>query len=270
MKYLIASGWWSCDPKDDSREQLIGDSQLRDSEFHNIWKTCISKFTSASEIVVIDSASPLKPDSTEGETWISLRQNFGHSTNHITKFSGVSRSFMLSMMYAFCNDYDYWVYIEQDAVIYGERIIENAIEASRKNIIWGDGTGTAQPTQQSLMIFKTSEIPRFIQEYNKIGATDSEISPEWKFLFASNNLTRLLPTKILKRLANPKPSQYFLSKKIRNVLLRFIKLFDRFETLNFGYGRIRPLNLNDEYLYFQHGDRLELEEFLRKINYKPI
>lgn len=264
MKYIIASGWWSCQRDEDTRDQLIGDDQIRNSDFHTLWYQCIKRFTNADEIVVIDSASPIKPENINDETWISLRKNFGHSTNHESKYSGVSRSFMMSMMYAFANDYDYWVYIEQDALIYGDNIIEQAIKNSYQSIIWGDGKGTPQPTQQSLMIFEKNQIPVFLYHYEKINCTDAEISPEWKFLFAANSLARILPSTTLKYLANPSKSR--IANLPKKIFIKFLRLFDRFDDLPFGYGRVRPINFEDSHFYFQHGDKQELKLFLNKLN----
>merc|ERR1712000_633426 len=184
------------------------------------------------EIIVIDSASPRKPRNIDGEKWLSMSENFGHSTRHIGKYSGVARSIILSMMYAYLNDFDYWVYIEQDALIYGDNIIEKSIDQSRKGVILGCGRGTPQEIQQSLMIFRTDEILNFIGNYLAIGVDDSVISPEWKFVFAQNSLARRLPTAVLKWLTLS--SRYGWVTSARRLTIKFLRKFDQFDTFDFG------------------------------------
>lgn len=260
MKYIIATGWWSTEEKLDSRQDLKGSQEIRGIEFHYFWNELIESFSSCSEIVVVDSASPLLPQKKANETWIHLRKNFGHSTNHGTKFCGVSRSFLMSLMYAYANNYDYWVYIEQDALIYGNGIIERAIQSCKSGIIWGDGKGTPQPIQQSFMIFQKDRILDFINNYQRINAPDSRISPEWKFLFSANRFTKHLPTQILIYLATKSNSK--IGKKLKKIFRTATFLFNDFDLLPFGYGRQRPINFGDEHFYFQHGSKEELQKFL--------
>lgn len=268
MKYLIASGWWSCQENEDTRDNLIGDSQIRDITFHDIWRKSIDTFTSPSEIMVIDSASPNQPVNIMGEKWIQMQKNFGHSTNHIGEHSGYTRAIFVSMMYAYANDFDYWVYIEQDAVIYGENFIENTIASSHKGIIYGSGDGTPQQIQQSLMVFKKNEIPRFIYNYSKINYSDRQISPEWKFLFAANSLAILMPNVILKMLATETNNKIF--SRLKTIITKFTRLFDQFDVLPYGFGRKRPINFSAKNFYFQHGSKDEINYFLEKLKeYKP-
>jgi len=264
MKYLVATGWWACQRSVDTRDELIGSDDLREAEFHALWLQLVKKYTNYEEIVVIDSASPMLPEKDKDEVWITLRKNFGHSTNHETKLCGVSRSFLMSLMYAYVNDYDYWVYIEQDAVIYGEGIVEKAIEACESGIIWGAGKNTPQPVQQSFMVFAKERIPEFIYQYEKIRATDFEISPEWKFWFAANRIAKYLPVSFLKLLSKNQSGKF--KKSAQKVGLRLLYWFNDFNELPFGYGRVRPVCFDDEHFYFQHGNSDELNFFLKKMN----
>lgn len=265
MRYIIASGWWSCPPEEDKRDVLFGDDSIRDNEFHKLWRKCINKYTNPQEIIIVDSAAPLKPNIPSDEKWLEMSLNFGHATNHIGNYSGYTRAIFISMMYSYANDYDYWVYIEQDALIYGEKIIEKTISRNpQKKIFYGSGKGTPQQIQQSFMIFHKDEIIPFINSYSKIKLSDNTISPEWKFLFAANSLARLLPSWLLKILAN-----HIKFKPIdigRRIFIKFLRLFDQFGHLPFGYGRIRPINFDDNFFYFQHGGKVELDLFLTKMN----
>jgi hypothetical protein len=263
LKYLIASGWWSCESEDDQRDTLFGDDAIRDQEFHKLWRECIDRFTAPAEILVIDSASPKKPDDIAGEKWLSMSANFGHATKHKGEYSGYTRAIFLSMMYAYVNDFDYWVYVEQDALIYGDGIIESTIKRSKKGVVYGSGEGTPQEIQQSLMIFKREKIIDFIKSYSRIRDSDKIISPEWKFLFAQNSLARKLPTIVLKWLVFP--SRHWRIRAVKLFCLKIMKTFNQFEDFEFGFGRTRPLRFTDEFFYFQHGTNDETSQFKKQL-----
>ena len=124
--------------------------------------------------------------------------------------------------------------------------------------MFGNGFGTPQPTQQSFMIIKTSHISHFIKNFTAIKAKDNLISPELKFAIAVSPFLRLLPEFLFYDIH---------SRSIKNkILWKLFNLFQGFDDLPFGYGRVRPLNFDDQYLYFQHGDTEELDLFLKKIN----
>lgn len=256
---MIASGWWSCPSSEDTRDRLIGSDSIRDIAFHQQWNQAIRRYSNPEEIVIIDSNSPQKPDKVEEELWISLRKNFGHGTNHKTLFCGYTRSWMMSMIYCFANDYDYWVFIEQDALIFGDGIVEETIKKSEFGVFLGDGKGTPQPIQQSMMVFHKNQIIPFLNNYFDLQAKDSEIPPEWKFVFCLNRFAKWLPTTFLKWLVFR--SDVALIRKLKKLLLRVIQLFNQFDKLPYGYGRTRPINFKDRYFYFQHGTEDELIEF---------
>ena len=173
--YIITSGWWSTnDDKIEDRTIISGDSFIRSDEFHQIWFNAVDRYTNCKKVYIIDSNSPVKPIMDEKkEVLISLDSNAGHSTNHTGKLCGVSRAHLLGMSLAMVNEADYWVYVEQDALIYGDGIIEKCIAEMTKPYMFGYGLGTPQPVQQSLMIMKTEAIPQFINNFNKIRAKDS-------------------------------------------------------------------------------------------------
>lgn len=264
-KYIITTGWW-CENTNsgDNREKFNGAEDIRKVEFFDKWYKAIKKFTHAQNIVIIDSNSPIKPDiiNKEDVKMVSLQSNAGHSTNHKGKICGVTRAHLLGMSYVLCSDVDYWVYIEQDALIFGKDIIETAISESKKGIIFGCGWKTPQPTQQSLMIIHKDYIAKFIERYLSISKNDNEISPEMKFAIASTWWARLLPE--LAFLENKNGS------RIRGYWLRALNYafnnFGGYDKLPFGYGRDRPIDFNDTCFYFQHGTTEELEKHEVKIN----
>jgi len=48
------------------------------------------------------------------------------------------------------------------------------------------------------------------------------------------------------------------------VLWILFQIFQGFDTISFGYGRSKTINFEDEYFYFQDGDKNELEIFIDK------
>lgn len=261
MKYVITTGWWHSDFNESKvdREAYFGDEEIRGVDFHTLWYKAIRATGSQSNIYIIDSASPVKPLLSEGEHLIQLEENFGHSTKTKYKLAGVTRAHLMGMTIALLNEYDYWVYIEQDALVYGKDIIEKCIGEMTKPFCFGDGSGTPQPSQQSFMIIKSEYIPQFIQRLTSIRSSDKQISPELKFCIASSMFLKLIP-EVLYRHAQ---KQSVSSKITRKILYFIIKHCRGFCAPSFGYGRTRPINFSDSHYYFQHGEKQELEQYLK-------
>ncbi|KZN51373.1 hypothetical protein [Pseudoalteromonas luteoviolacea] len=264
MKYIIASGWWCDDDKADDRAAKYGNSELRKVGFFDKWYEAIRKNASPHQIVVVDSHSPVKPDLSKYENlvWLEKDRNAGHSTKHKGKYCGVTISFLTSLMHVYCSEADYWVYIEQDALIKGPGIIEHAIQKMTKPMMFGDGWGTPQPMQQSFMIIKREYIPTFIAQLCRISAKDCEISPEYKFAIASSKILSVMPECFFKGIEKGT----FLQKVLAKMTFYFANtdFMSDSSLLPFGYGRARPINFNDDYFYFQHGDESELNNYSEK------
>ena len=261
-KYIITTGWWCTnDNKLDDRKRKYGDSFIRTDEFHKTWFNAVNTFTKPKKIYIIDSNSPVKPlMNQEKEMMISLHNNAGHSTKLIGKLSGVSRAHLLGMSLAMVNEVDYWVYIEQDALIFGNEIIEKCIEKMKKPYMFGSGKGTPQPVQHSLMIIKKEAIPNFIKNFNAIKAKDNEISPEVKFAIATSLPLRLIPEFFYIHMEK----NSFFGRQLKRVIWKLFNLFQGFDNIPFGYGRVRPIDFNSTHFYFQHGDSNELNLFMQK------
>ena len=255
--YIITTGWWSTEDDVDDRAIKKGDATIRSKEFHTLWYETIECYTSAKKVYVIDSNAPVKPKlNDKKEVLVSLLENAGHSTAHKGKLCGVSRAHLLGMSLAMINEVAYWVYVEQDALIYGEGIVEEAIAKMKKPYMFGAGRGTPQPMQQSFMIIKTTYIAQFIKHFNDIKARDNEISPETKFAIACSPVLRCFPEWLFKNIHQ---------KSLKNkIVWKLFKVFQGFDDLPFGYGRVRPIDFNDRYFYFQHGDKEELDMYLKK------
>ncbi len=265
LRYIVTSGWWSIeDDSLDMRKKRYGDAYIRSSEFHRLWFRAVRRYTHPQKIYIVDSNSPIKPPlDKQYEILIPLLENAGHATNHKGKYAGVTRAHLLGMSLALANEVDYWVYIEQDALVYGEGIVEKCIETMKKPYMFGYGVGTPQPVQQSLMIVKRDAIAPFIRRLTRIKAKDSEISPETKFAIAASPLLGFIPECVFVAMEKETPTGKFL----RRIVWKLIDLLRGFDYLPFGYGRVRPIDFDAEYFYFQHADADELARYLQKTGF---
>ena len=143
-KVVVGSGWWS---DGTARSYHIGHSTTRTPEFFDLWYRQVERCLAPARIVVTDSRSPLKPAyaACSNVVWIELDRNYGHA-NDIregridTKYSGFTRSVLSGAMYALCCDADCYVYVEQDCLLKGERLLEHAIGDSTCDILVGQAT----------------------------------------------------------------------------------------------------------------------------------
>jgi hypothetical protein len=237
----------------------MGSSSLRKANFFERWYRSVTTNCTPEKIVIVDSASPVKPWDTpiKGIHLISLDHNPGHATHINGRHAGVTYSMTLGMMYALLEDVDYWVYVEQDALLHGRGIIEHAISHMHHDIMFGSGVGTPQPMQQSLMIIKREAIAQFIQKLFRIRLDDSTVSPEMKFAIAASPLLSRLPNAFYGLLTRDTTIGHFARIFVSRVSQ---SRFSGFSVLPFGYGRTRPINYDDKYFYFQHGDENELSQ----------
>lgn len=234
MKYIIGTGWW-CDGTgvhSHSKHQQYVDTDTRKKPFFELWYKSVMKYTSPQKIIVIDSASPIKPDlaGKNNVSFYSLDQNFGAEIDGTRKqrLSGWSRGVLASASLAFLEDCDYYVYVEQDSLIHGKGLIEYAInKMENKPVMLGSGKGTPQPLQQSFIIIKKEFIPTLL--YAEMTHTKKELTVD--------------------------------SEKRYSDILK-----GNYNFLPFGYGRQRPINFNDQFFYAQHLRTDELEKFKRLLS----
>ncbi|WP_445621567.1 hypothetical protein ACUN8C_07260 [Kushneria sp. Sum13] len=263
--YIISSGWW-CGEKTPENEKRVeyGSNEIRDVAFFQEWYRSVNRFTSPVKIVVIDSASPTIPEIPDDPRveFISLDINAGHSTSHIGHYSGYTRGCLASLGYAHATNADYWVYVEQDALLFGDGIVEKAIDNMKSDFMFGDRGNTPQPLQQSMMIIKKTAIPRFINAYSNIKATDKIIPPEVKFAIASTKIAQWLP----ERFFYQRDFDSFKNKLINKLQFWLFKYFGGYDVLPFGFGRDKPVKFTDSYGYFQHGDDQELQRYRETVN----
>ena len=258
MKYVVTSGWW-CGVARDEKRVRYGSEQIRELSFFKLWKKSVLENSSPQKIMVLDSASDEIPDNEDlqGVEFISLLENAGHSTNHKGKFSGYMRSIIMGITYAKLCDSDYWVYVEQDVLLKGKGVIEHCIESMTKPYMFGDGKGTPQFLQQSLIIIHKDGFDSFLAGLSKISSYDYQISPETKFLIASSKFYQLIPEKIYRRITTGDRLGRFYFK----LLKLFLPIFKNYDHLPIGYGRARPIDFQKPFYYFQHGTEEELNKY---------
>lgn len=257
MKYVIGSGWWCAPSEKDGRETLIGDDLIRGSDFHKLWYKSICEYTNPEKILIVDSSSPIKPEINMDDDrleFISLNFNAGHNTNHIGKYCGCVRAMEVGLMYTLMCEADYYVYVEQDALLYGEGIIEYCISTMKRPVMFGSGGGTPCRTQQSFFIMHKDAIWKFLKRLNSIPYTDKQINPEEKFHIACS----LVPSVV---------QSWVYKYSLHNSFLKFLdwqlfKFARGWQELPVDYGRVRPMNMNKPYFYFQHGGRKEIDSYL--------
>jgi len=257
MKYIIGSGWWCTDKSQETRAELLGDDEIRGQNFHKLWYEAINKYTSPEKIIIVDSNSPTKPilnNKDDRLELVSLNVNGGHSTNHVGKFCGYTRAILLSLEYALQCEVDYFVYIEQDALIYGKGIIEHCINEMNKPYMFGSGDDTAGVLQQSFFIMRRDAIVNFRNKLVAMSETDNELSPENKFHIACSHGSEKLLAHIKKK--------SLTSSFYKRLNWQCFKNLRNWQELPIGYGRVRPLDFQAPYFYFQHGCKDELASYL--------
>ena len=237
-KIVVGSGWWCADSPHD---WTIGSPATRSVAFFDIWYWQLMRCLGPERIVITDSASPIKPDylSYPGVHWIELDRNYGHPndlrTGRIrTRYSGYTRAVINGAMYALCCDADFYVYVEQDCVLYGEDFLTHAVGNATEDILMGrvteqgrglGGRAAAAMPQQSLVVVRGAALPRFIEGIVNAPCTDGELSPE-------------------------------------------LIMHDRLAPVGFlrvPYGRSRPIDFERGHFYVQHLDEDELRRFLSLI-----
>lgn len=240
------------------QRKVTGDDAIRSSSFHALWYESICRFTSPEKILIVDSASivapPLNMEDQRLEI-VRLNINAGHSTDHSGKFSGWMRSVLLSAEYALLCDVDYFVYVEQDVLLYGQGIIEHCAEKMTKPFMFGAPGETPQPLQQSFFLIRRDALEQFINGIHLISERDFDIAPEVKFAIATSKRFGRVCGYLAAR-----NFQLWHLNKLRSFLFDGIKNFD---WLPIGYGRSKPIQFKGPYFYFQHGVAQEIDQYRR-------
>ena len=160
---LVISGWYASNQPRDYRTK--GDEQIRGIGFRPLWWRSLDTFIKPEHVFIVDSASPVKPDdarctSTKFQK-VELLVNPGHAQNGRTHYCGFMASVILGLEYALHSDVEMVLYVEQDALCYGDDIVLKVKGALRKkDLVFGGGSRV--DIQQSFFacLLYTSPSPR--------------------------------------------------------------------------------------------------------------
>ena len=238
-KVIVGSGWW-CDNK--PHDWTIGSPITQSVIFFKLWYRQVMRCLNPHRIVVTDSAAPEKPDyrSFTNIHWIELDQNYGQP-NDIrvgriqAKYSGFTRAVINGAMYALCCEADFYVFVEQDCLLYGDDFLNRAVANSNEDILLGPptkngkglkGSVAAPMLQNALVIVRRTGLERFIDAILGAPWTDGEVSPE-------QTMKRRMPP---------------------------------YGLIGIPFGRSRPIDFKEPNFYVHHLDDNELHRFLELIN----
>ena len=257
---LLTSGWFATN---EARSYVTaGDELIRGVGFRPLWWKSVDTFIKPQHVFIVDSASPVKPDDAAYTStpfqYTRLLINPGHSQNGKSHYCGAMAAMILGLEFALHNDVDMFLYVEQDALVFGDAIVEKTKSAlRRRNLVFG--SSGALDIQQSFFAANKKGIRHFLSALHAINYSDKQIAPEHKFMFAGS---RFLPTPLLKL------AEFTEIPKMRVAGLRLFslacELSRNYAYLPFGYGRERPINFGDDVFYFQHGSAGELAEYRKR------
>lgn len=167
MSYLIGSGFYA-----DSA--TLTEKRL---EWRNKWLPNTRK--ASSNIVVVDNAQwPGLPQYDQSYRIVRINHNLGHMSApapHAGRFTGWSISWLIPALMAYSEGCDF-IYKEQDCYAFGNWV--EAIQTGSFTV----GRNSIMPCEQSLFFIRHYRILEIIDRYFEIGARDSEMSTEDKFV----------------------------------------------------------------------------------------
>jgi hypothetical protein len=211
--------------------------------------------------LIVDSASPVKPDdaaltSTKFQR-LELLINPGHAQNGRTHYCGYMAGVILGLEFALHNDIDIFLYVEQDALVFGHAIVERTKNAlRRKDLVFGAGSFLG--IQQSYFAANKKGIRHFLSALHAIRYTDKQVAPEHKFMFAAASF---VPSPLVGLAVYTK--YRMLTRMGLTLFALACAASKNYEVLPFGYGRKRPINFTDDVFYFQHGTADEISAYKR-------
>jgi len=260
---LVTSGWFATN---EARSYVTaGDELIRGVEFRPLWWKSVDTFIKPQHVFIVDSASPVKPDDAACTStpfqYAELLINPGHSQNGKTHYCGAMAAIIMGLEFALHNDVEMFLYVEQDALVFGDAIVEKTKNAlRRKDLVFG--SSGALDIQQSFFAANKNGIRHFLSALHAINYSDKQVAPEHKFMFAAS---RFLPSPVIKL------AEFTEIEKMRVAGLRLFSLAcsltKNYEFLPFGYGRERPINFGDEVFYFQHGSADELTRYKKRTGF---
>src|ERR1700722_8438805 len=259
---LVTSGWFATD---EARSYVTaGDELIRGVGFRPLWWKSVDTFIKTQHVFIVDSASPVKPDDAACTStpfqYTELLINPGHSQNGKTHYCGAMAAIIMGLEFALHNDVEMFLYLEQDALVFGDAIVEKTKNAlRRKDLVFGSG---ALDIQQSFFAANKKGIRRFLSALHAINYSDKQVAPDPNSMFAAS---RFLPSPLIKL------AEFTEIEKMRVAGLRLFSLVcgltKNYAFLPFGYGRKRPINFGDDVFYFQHGSADELARYKKRTGF---
>jgi hypothetical protein len=276
MKLVMGTGWYA---NHDLRDyKTYGSDKIRANSFREIWWQGVNRFLSPDAVVIVDSASPVKPNDLQTRNYpvqnIVLLTNPGHSTKTSFHYSGWTASVILSLEYAYLSGADAYIYVEQDVALWAQdksKLRKRVIEAlDQCPFVFGSGRGTPQVLQQSFFAIHRRGMRQFLAGLHRIETSDRDLSPETKFHIA---LATGFMKPILRLLSNTRWLEKVPTLLLRRIFSRIqglirkmlMELTRNYQVWDFGYGRSRPINFDDDVFYFQHGSEDELMQYREKM-----
>lgn len=264
---LVCTGWYSSEAP--RTYVTYGDDNIRNRSFRPLWWQSIDRYVKPQHVLVVDSASPIKPNdasftSTKFQN-IDLLKNPGHSQNCTTHYCGAMSAIIIGLEFALHNDVEFFIYIEQDALIYGDNFVDKIKQQLLSNeLVFGNG-GKFGEIEQTVFAATKKGIRKFLSAIHTINYSDRQISPEMKFMYAAS-LMKNLPLAGLLSYDNPE----FFRRPSKKLMLILMSLLKQYAVLPFGYGRLRPINFNDSIFFFQQGSADEINTYRELTRFKEI
>lgn len=270
-KILLGTGWFSA--VHDANYITCGSSLIRSLEFRPFWWYGVKNFLRPNEVLVIDSASPVELSEFSANEMrvqqLVLPSNPGHSQTTSQHYCGWTASVLISLEYAIASDFDIFVYVEQDVLLYGSDLRDEIIKKVQKSpVVFGDGADTPQVLQQSFFAIERRSMRPFLSGLHMINSSDGVVSPESKFHIALAPLWARRFLTVMELCKAKRNRQTGLIQRVNFFLMRYFsavafRLTRRYSFWDFGYGRSRPVNFGADSFYFQHGSEGEIHEYLR-------
>lgn len=259
MKIFLGSGWYAQTlPRS---YKTYGDEIIRSPKIRKVWWDGIDRFIRPEFVCIVDSNSPIPPPEKNKQRKkteiIKLCTNPGHPQTTSLTMSGWTASVILSLEFAYLNGADLFLYLEQDAFVFGNGILLSLRDLIKKSkFIFGNRGKTPQLLQQSFFAIHREGMPQFISRMHMLKESDNKCSPETKFFISTLPSVYFIYVLACLSLGISQGNTYVGINKILSVIWKKQKTF---ATWPFGFGRDRPINFKSECFYFQHGTSLEIE-----------
>jgi len=229
-KYIIGSGWYTESIGGYTRKGA-GHPFSRSLDFVKIWQDLLFKYCNPASVIITDSDSPIPYPNHDDIQVVKLDKNYQYCGNY---FTGWMRGFLNGAMYSWLCEADY-VYVEQDCIVLGDWINELQKLAEENNFSkFHPGKKAVWPIQVSLIYIPYEKIMEVIS-----GITNSNNVAPWR----------------------DTPEGH---RPVDERLL--IHCGVEYKPFQFGYGRKRPIDWNDEILYAQHWTKEDIKELRKREN----